>query len=179
MVRPLRPNLAVLILGLCLALTACTGADEPAELSRDEVLTAYAGQGLEPGVAECVIGLGEREVELAELAPGADVDDMTGALVAEVIASCEDAASILSAEPPAPEVLAFDAGPFAFGDDNRLDFLYTQCEAGDGRACDRLWTDAPIGSEYEQFGVTCGNRPDLLDCTAELVLDDGATRNPE
>jgi len=43
---------------------------------------------------------------------------------------------------------------------DRLDDLYAACEAGDMQACDDLYLEAPVGSEYEDFGFTCGNRTD-------------------
>ncbi|MEO0492530.1 MAG: hypothetical protein AAF081_03850 [Actinomycetota bacterium] len=54
--------------------------------------------------------------------------------------------------------------------DAQLDEWYAQCEAGDGAACDNLYFQSPIGSEYEAFGNTCGNRiPEgALSCADEL-----------
>ncbi len=48
--------------------------------------------------------------------------------------------------------------PFAFGDDPELDVLYTACADGDFVACDDLYFASPIGSEYEAFALTCGDR---------------------
>ena len=45
-----------------------------------------------------------------------------------------------------------------FGDDPELDALFVECEGGDLNACDLLYFDSPIGSEYEFFGATCGGR---------------------
>ncbi|MDE0572648.1 hypothetical protein ON058_04375 [Demequina sp. B12] len=45
-----------------------------------------------------------------------------------------------------------------YGDDAYLDGLYEQCAAGDDAACDTLFTDSPIGSDYESFGEECGGR---------------------
>lgn len=63
------------------------------------------------------------------------------------------------AEPPAdtPESW-FDEDIEAYGDDSRLDRLWDRCEDGDLEACDDLWWLSPIGSEYEAFGDTCGER---------------------
>lgn len=47
---------------------------------------------------------------------------------------------------------------FTFGDDAALDALWQACSAGDGQACDDLYWDSPIDSEYEAFGNTCGYR---------------------
>ena len=52
----------------------------------------------------------------------------------------------------------FAEGP---GDDAHLDDLYNRCGAGDWAACDRLYQESPIGSEYERYGATCGNRVDV------------------
>lgn len=44
----------------------------------------------------------------------------------------------------------------AFGDDPTLDALYTACDDDDWQACDDLYRSSPRGSEYWQFGDTCG-----------------------
>lgn len=49
-------------------------------------------------------------------------------------------------------------GPSTYGDDTRLDQLWDRCEAGDGASCDELYRQSPVGSEYEEFGDTCGRR---------------------
>ncbi len=46
----------------------------------------------------------------------------------------------------------------SYGDDPELDALYDDCEAGDLSACDTLYLDSPFGSEYEEFGSTCGGQ---------------------
>ena len=45
-----------------------------------------------------------------------------------------------------------------YGDDPYLDRLWDACEAGDGQACDDLYLESPLGSGYEEFGDTCGDR---------------------
>jgi hypothetical protein len=59
---------------------------------------------------------------------------------------------------------------FDYGDDATLDQLWDSCEAGDGQACDDLYFQSPPGSQYEQFGDTCGNRFEAgtVVCTSEL-----------
>lgn len=51
----------------------------------------------------------------------------------------------------------FEPGRWAHGDDAELDALWDACSAGDGDACSDLAMDAPIFSEYEEFGETCGD----------------------
>ncbi|QGG94980.1 DUF2510 domain-containing protein [Actinomarinicola tropica] len=48
--------------------------------------------------------------------------------------------------------------PDTYGDDPSLDVLWEECEAGDGAACDDLYMESPVGSEYEEFGRSCGGR---------------------
>jgi hypothetical protein len=50
--------------------------------------------------------------------------------------------------------------PSTFGDDPAFDELWSRCEAGDGTACDDLFLQSPSGSDYEEFGFTCGGRSD-------------------
>jgi len=49
-----------------------------------------------------------------------------------------------------------------YGDDPELDALWDGCAAGDMAACDDLYFESPLNSEYEEFGDTCGGlgRPD-------------------
>jgi hypothetical protein len=56
--------------------------------------------------------------------------------------------------------------PLRHGDDPVLDRLWSRCAAGDGSACDELFTQSPIGSEYEAFALTCGGRTRELRCAA-------------
>lgn len=45
----------------------------------------------------------------------------------------------------------------SYGDDPTLDALYDACAAGDMVACDDLYWDSPLGSDYEAFAATCGD----------------------
>jgi len=59
--------------------------------------------------------------------------------------------------------------PNAFGDDPTLDALYTACTAEDWQACDDLYLQSGVGTEYEAYGDTCGNRTDgSADCVVAL-----------
>lgn len=61
-----------------------------------------------------------------------------------------------------------DDRPQAYGDDATLDALWDACEAGSGSACDDLYWDSPIGSEYESFGRSCGNRDEVGSCESKI-----------
>ncbi len=65
-----------------------------------------------------------------------------------------------------------DAGPVSdYGDDRTLDLLWDACDDGNNQACDELYVDAPLDSEYLEFARTCADRlPDSvgLRCFADL-----------
>ncbi len=58
----------------------------------------------------------------------------------------------------------------AYGDNPDLDALYDGCTAGDAEACDELYWTSPVGSAYEAYGNTCGDRfPDgVLTCVSAM-----------
>jgi hypothetical protein len=61
-----------------------------------------------------------------------------------------------------------ELAPQSYGDDARLDALWDDCEAADMGACDRLYEESPLGSRYEEFGATCGNRAAAEPGTCEV-----------
>lgn len=159
-----------MLVGLVLVASACTGGGADAGPTRGQVLAALISSGETETVANCVLGLGERSRSLDELDPTTGSDSA----LEELIDGCRTAERLANIDESQPMTLAFDAEPFTYGDDLRLDALWSMCALGAGRACDVLWADAPVGSEYERFGVTCGEREELLDCS-EL---DGIRREP-
>ena len=48
--------------------------------------------------------------------------------------------------------------PGDLGDDAELDALAQECFEGDFGACDQLFFDSPIDSDYEAYGDSCGGR---------------------
>ena len=138
-------------------------------------MQAYLDTGLSENVASCVVGLGERQVELIDLDPSTPTPIEIQELIDEIILSCVEAEKLGNPDFDEAPALAFSSEPDTFGDDKALDELWLWCEAGDGAACDELWETAPVGSTYERFGVTCGERFDVLDCSEELELAPGTT----
>jgi len=55
-----------------------------------------------------------------------------------------------SQEPERPAVI----GPDKYGDDPALDALWDLCEDGDYQACEDLYFDSPLNSEYEAFALS-------------------------
>lgn len=48
--------------------------------------------------------------------------------------------------------------PDGLGDDAALDALAEECYDGDMAACDELFTESPLDSEYEAYGDSCAGR---------------------
>lgn len=53
---------------------------------------------------------------------------------------------------------AISSGEDGYGTDPALDALWDECEAGDFLACDDLFFAAEYGTEYSDFGDSCGYR---------------------
>ena len=54
------------------------------------------------------------------------------------------------------------------GTDAELDALWVACTAGSASACDGLYFDSPIDSDYEAYGYSCGGRTAIALCSAVL-----------
>lgn len=70
---------------------------------------------------------------------------------------------------PAENLIGAGTTADRYGDDPELDSLWDACDGGSGVACDNLFFISPSGSEYEEFGATCGDRFSLS--TAPLLCE--------
>lgn len=156
------------LLVLVLLTAGCGRAEFGLVSTSDELVEDILASGATPAVAECVQGMAIHDERLTKL-DLSDAGDKT--YVEDLQDSCERAEDLAKPEPPPPEEIPF-AGPQTYGDDPTLDRLWDECEAGDGYMCDALFETAPVDSEYETFGVTCGNRPGVFSCSEELTRDD-------
>lgn len=120
---------------------------------------APAGYGTAPGSPGAFpqVGYGYQQ-EPAKSRTGLIVAIAVGAVV--VIAALVFAASSILGS----------FGGRSYGEDQRLDRLWDRCAGGDGLACDDLYRESPLGSEYEEFGDTCGNRfpPQAVWCEGNI-----------
>ena len=155
-----------------LAATVVGCSETVPELTMDERLdqarTQLVADGVTPEVATCVVRLARHDLRIGAL------DDLTRD---ELVRSCERAQVVLNGGGGAApdDSLAFTEGPDTLGDDPTLDALWRSCEEGSGAACDQLFTEAPTGSDYEWFGVSCGDRDEILHCSE---LDEPAGSEP-
>lgn len=137
-------------------------SDPPPELTLDERIEQaqleLVEAGASPEVADCVVRLARQDLRVGP------IDELTRD---ELLLTCERTQALLDGEGEVDDgdVLAFVEGPDTLGDDPALDALWRSCEEGSGAACDELFELAPLGSDYERFGVSCGDRDELLLCS--------------
>ena len=158
-----------LLSAAALALGACSTPQEPAPISADELIELHRDDGMTDEVASCAISILIDDVAPEALRPEASRTPVDALFFEETVAACSAANGLLADAASEPEALAFSIEPQIYGDDPVLDQLWDSCELGVGEACDALWREAPVGSVYEKFGVTCGERFEVLDCSEELT----------
>ncbi len=151
---------------IALLAVSCGRAEFSLTSTADELVSDVMSQGAAPDVAECVRGMAIQDERLTTLDLSNSSDKV---YVDDLQASCERAARLSEPTLETPDEIPF-VGPQTYGDDPELDRLWEGCEAGDGPMCDELFETAPVDSDYESFGVTCGNREGVLNC-AELWVE--------
>lgn len=150
------------LVALILAIAACGDHAEDRGTSAEwvaEVTTRLEADQVEDDVTDCVLNVARVELER---------NPLSDAATDELVDNCEAARAVIDGstdteEQPVTELASTDT-PNRPGDDPTLDAMWAACEGGSGVACNQLFAAAPIGSEYEEFGVTCGARPDVLHC---------------
>lgn len=158
------------LMACCLAFAACTDDDAAGRAPEVELRERLSDNDLAAEVIDCVLQLAADELRRGPLDP---------VMEEELVASCERAQDVLGRSDAefggsgtgesSGGGLAFSDDlpgdqPLDYGDDPALDRLWDGCKAGDGEACDRLFEQSPVASRYEEFGLTCGNRDQVLDC---------------
>ena len=166
-----------------LLFAACGGGDDGGENGGTtgganaaiaaEAIDGMVASGIDRDDAECYVNALLDEfgaAELIALGDGSDVPPEVGLRVLELFDECglgfgefgggesgEMPSDFRELAAPRDQV----DGPYTYGDDADLDKEWDACEAGSGTACDDLFWQSPVGSEYEAFGNTCGNRMEL------------------
>ncbi len=92
-------------------------------------------------------------------------DQLTGSFAADFEGMLDDPALDLDDldldDRPSLDLPGTDSSagrPEVYGDDPDLDALWDACDEGDMASCDDLYWSTGVGTEYEAFGETCGNR---------------------
>lgn len=141
------------VLALAAILLTASACSSTEEQFRESLIDG----GFTEEQADCALEkLGELGIDPESLTDEALGDSLPPAEATEAVASC-----VIGD-------IDLDGGETLI--DAQLDEWYAQCEAGDGAACDNLYFQSPLGSEYEAFGNTCGGRvPEgALSCADEL-----------
>jgi hypothetical protein len=111
--------------------------------------------------AGCYVDRVRDEIGKAPLRPGATIPPEQIARLTTIRVDCIGVAN-LGADSPEPATVVLPEGglpgPKKKGDDAALDALWDQCAAGLGQACDDLFDRAGMGTDYEAFAATCGQR---------------------
>jgi len=63
----------------------------------------------------------------------------------------------------------------SYGSNAYLDSLWDSCSDGDFEACDTLFMDSPVGSEYQDFGDSCGNRNEPAGYCVDIYSSSGGS----
>lgn len=154
------------VLALVVALAAGSAACRDAGIDRERAVAdaiAATGGRLTPEQAGCYVDRVLDELGAAPLRPGAEVPPEQRSRLTTIRVDCVGVERLgwftvtptLARRDPVGGGVPLPDGP---GDDPVLDERWRACEAGFGAACDELFAEAPVGSAYETFGVTCGDR---------------------
>lgn len=146
---------------------------EEADLARSDFVDMMAAMfgyqfGVEELNARCMAEIMVSEGRIGEAFAGvlAGTSDQAAAMSfgLEMMQAGEDCGVPLNVFPDAVQP------GFSYGDNPALDDLYDLCASGSGAACDQLYWLSPVGSDYEQFGATCGNRYEVDEAPASCGL---------
>jgi hypothetical protein len=145
-------------------LTAACSSSIDRSAAVDQVMERFEGR-LTRSQAECYVDrvvdeLGSDTLE-QDRPPPEKVPRLT-----RIRTDCAGVASLGTSIPPPTQepVTGGGTAPMKVGADPELDALHAACAEGAGEACDRLFDLAPLGSDYEDFALSCGNRTSELRC---------------
>lgn len=154
---------AAALAALAMVPAACS-SDAPAvdrAAAVEDLLVRYPGQ-IDRGQAECYVDRVSDELGIEALAVDAEPTDAQIRRLTAIRVDCIGVGNLGRTATSAPhggdDPSVTVRGPRTFGDDPELDALWAACEAGDGPACDALFEAAPLASDYEAFGASCGGR---------------------
>ena len=162
--------LMVLVGSLAGLVTACSSSST---FDREKAIgdAMHANSQLTRAQAECYVDRVQKELgtDALDLTTRPRVEDVPRLTTIQI--DCIGVVNLGTSVPGtiAPltdEELGGGSVPRHPGDDAHLDQLYAACKAGSGPACDQLFDQAPIGTEYEEFASTCGGRTKELTCAA-------------
>lgn len=147
---------------------ACSSARVDRAQAVQQVVDGSDGR-LSQEQAQCYVDAVLDQIGPAPLRRGASISPEQQARLTTIRVDCVGLANLGRQPTEAGTALVPDvelAGPKEHGDDPDLDALWDRCAVGYGQACDDLFDRAVLGSPYEQFAVTCGQRTREAQCAA-------------
>jgi hypothetical protein len=163
-----RPLLIAALVLSASVLGACSSNGVDREQAVDRVVDESAGR-VTRDQAQCYVDRVLDEIGAAPLRPNATIPSEQIAALTTIRVDCIGVDS-LGTEPSTSVDSTMPVGglpgPKRRGDDPTLDALWDRCAAGFGQACDDLFDRAVMGSDYEDFGATCGHRTREDPCAA-------------
>jgi hypothetical protein len=174
---------SLVVIGLIAVVRSGDSFDRDAAVAR--TLDANAGR-LSEEQARCYVDGVHDQLGGRYLEADASIPDDVASRMTSIRVDCVGVANLgvpSTLDPESAEASstpATEAGnlPRKKGDDAALDALYDQCALGSGQACDDLFNLSPVGSEYESFAITCGNRTTERRCADVYVLVPPTTPPP-
>ena len=166
------PAPGILVLVALVAAMVTLGACSNDTINRDEAIQRVVDDGngrVTEEQAGCYVDRVLDEIGAAPLRPGATIPPEQIARLTTIRVDCIGVANVGTDRPDEGTVALPEGGlpgPKKRGDDAALDSLWDQCAAGFGQACDDLFDRAVIGSDYETFAATCGQRTREDPCVA-------------
>jgi hypothetical protein len=159
-----------LVASLAVALVVL-GSCSDSGVDREEAVGRVVDEGngrVTEEQAGCYVDRVLDEIGASPLRPDASVPPEQIARLTTIRVDCIGVAN-LGGDPPVGTATPSEGGlpgPKRRGEDAALDALWDSCAAGFGQACDELFDQAVMASEYEDFGATCGGRTREAQCAA-------------
>ncbi|MGZ4785927.1 MAG: hypothetical protein ACXV5S_09655 [Acidimicrobiales bacterium] len=175
---------SIVVIVLVSVVRSGSSFDRAAAVTR--AVDASAGR-LTQAQAECYVDGVHAQLGSRYLAADVSIPDDVAARMTSIRVDCVGVANLgvtstldPALDPSGTAAPSTEAGnlPRQHGDDPTLDALYDQCALGSGQACDDLFDRSPVGSAYETFAITCGNRTTERRCADVYVLPESTTSPP-
>lgn len=150
----MRRAMIVMVSALALVASACGGSAE------DDFRSDMVDSGLMTDEnVDCVLtAFSEAGIGVSSISDGVLGDADIPVDAQEAVLGCLAVGFDLSDDFDSDVIGGADPDVDTRGDDPVLDALWDRCVDGDGQACDDLYFESPLGSDYERFGDTCGDR---------------------
>ena len=154
-------RISLAVVGLLVLATSCAEADDGSSALEQAFFDGMSEEGVARTTARCVLrelqsdGYGPTDLAIAGMYSADPSPSTLGAMERCGLSQPPQGNDDCEGDTTCGQPTTVTGG--AYGDDPFLDALHDDCAAGDMQACDDLYWQSPIGSQYEAFGDTCGD----------------------